>query len=189
MADVASGAAGWFPVLTAALGYIGSWVSERLRDRRTAAREREARESVRRAQLSERRAGFQRETLINLQDAVVKLTRAAGRMHHSDEMEFQRTGTWGGHLLPEDISDDAHQANVAMLVLTSRVRDQQIRELADSFRSEANKIGMPHRSREADRETLTKIGEFLEPLHKRIGEILRRIDDDEDAATGLRPRE
>jgi hypothetical protein len=60
-------ATGWFPVLTALLGYLTSAISERFRDRRaierdrataeaTSAREREARNAARRVQSLERRA-------------------------------------------------------------------------------------------------------------------------------------
>jgi len=181
MADALTGAAaGWFPVFTALLGYIASLLTESLRDRRARDRERDARDSLRRAQLLERRANFQRETLIRLQDEVLKLARAAGRMNHLDEMEFRKTGKWGGNLFPDGLSDGAFQANVTIMVLTSRVRDDRIREIAAAFRDHANSVGTSP-TREADRKALEKMGELVEPLHARIGEVLRQLDDDEDA--------
>jgi uncharacterized membrane protein len=128
-------ATGWFPVLTLLLGFAASWISEWFRDDRTSKREREAREAARQAQLFERRANFQRETLLNLQDAVAKLARTTGRMHHLDSMNHRSTGKWGGFLFPENLDDDAHQANVAVMLLTSRVRDEYIREVAETFRA------------------------------------------------------
>jgi hypothetical protein len=135
---------------------------------------------LRRAQLLERRTNFQRETLIRLQDEAVKLARAAGRMNHLDEMEFRKTGEWGGNLFPEVLSDGALQANVTIMVLTSRVRDDRIREIVTTFRSHANCVGTSP-TRDADRKALAQMGELIEPLHTRIGEILRKLDDDEDA--------
>ena len=191
MPDAAtSTAAGWFPVLTAFLGFVASSTSEWFRDRRasereraaaeaTSARERGAREAARRAQLLERRASFQRETLLNLQDAVVKLSRAAGRMHHLDVIENRKTGEWGRHLLPEDLNDDAHDANVMLMVLTARVRDDRIRETVETFRTHAGRVGIS-RTEQAAREALDRMAEVLEPLHERIGEVLRKLDDDED---------
>jgi len=180
VAEAATSApAGWFPVLTALLGYVTGWISEFLRDRRASERDREARGAARRSQLFERRATFQRETLIALQDAVVKLTRAAGRMQHLDEMQFRETGRWGGYLFPEGLSDDAHQANVTIMVLRARVRDDRIREMVESFRSLANVIGIS--SQEVSAAAWPKITEILGPLHERIGEVLRKLDDDEDA--------
>ena len=73
MADSAiSGTASWFPVVTTLLGFITAGIFEWLRDNRTSERERRARDANRQAQLLDRRATFQRETLINLQDAVAR---------------------------------------------------------------------------------------------------------------------
>jgi len=100
-------------------------------------------------------------------------------MHHLDEMEQRKTGEWGRHLLPEDLDNDAYQANVSIMVLTSRVRDDRVRELVETFRSNATHVGISH-TEEAARAALAKMVEVLEPLHERIGEILRKLDDDED---------
>jgi hypothetical protein len=34
---------------------------------------------------------------------------------------------------------------------------------------------------QADKEALFRMGQLLRPLHERIGEVLRKLDDDEDA--------
>jgi hypothetical protein len=175
--------AGWFPVFTALLGYVGSLLTESLRDKRATAREREARHSLTRAQLLERRANFQRETLLRLQDEALKLARAAGRMNHLDEMRFRETRKWGGTLFPDGLSDDAFQANVTIMVLTSRVRDDRIREIVSAFRTHANCVGTSP-TREAATKALEKMSQLIEPLHTRIGEVLRQLDDDEDTGEG-----
>lgn len=109
----------------------------------------------------------------------MKLTRAAGKMNHLGEMEFRKTGKWGAHLFPDDLSDAAHQASVTILVLTARVRDEGIRKMVESFRSYANRVGISP-TKETDREALAKMAELLQPLHERVGEVLRKLDDDED---------
>ena len=183
--------AGWFPLLTALLGYLTSAISERFRDERalkrdkaaaaaTSVREREARTAARRDLMIERRIVFQRETLLNLQDAIVKLTRAAGRMHHLDEIEHRKSGKWAGMLFPDDLDASSHEANVTIMVLTARVRDDRIRELVTKFRSHANRVGIS-KTREADLQALEGMSAALEPLHERIGEVLRTLDDDEAA--------
>jgi hypothetical protein len=192
MPDAATGrlAAGWLPALTAILGFVTSSILEWLRDRRTSARdqataeatrarEREARDAARRAQLFERRVAFQRETLLNLQDAVVRYTRVAGKMHHLDRMEQRRTGNWGRYLLPDDLNNEAFQANVSIMVLISRVRDNRVRELAETFREHASRVGISD-TEEAGRNALDIVTEVLDPLHKRIGEVLRKLDEDDD---------
>jgi hypothetical protein len=117
---------------------------------------------------------------MKLQDEAVTLAHSAGSMNHLAEMEFRKTGKWGGWLFPEGLSDEAHRANVTIMVLTSRVRDDRVREIVESFRHHANCVGIA-RTREADREALEKMGELIQPLHERIGEVLRKLDDDEDA--------
>lgn len=184
-------AVGWFPVLTLLLGFATNAISERFRDRRlsererataeaTTSREREAREANRRALLFERRTNFQRETLLNLQDAVVKLARATGRIHHLDSTEHRKTGKWGGQLFPDDLSESALQATANMMVLSPRVRDDRIRELATTFRNEAARVGICRGMQEAT-EAVSKMGASLQPLHEGIGEVLRKLDEDEEA--------
>jgi len=150
----ANTATGWFPVLTSFLGFAAS------------KREREARDSASRAQRFERRANFQRETLLNLQDSVAKLARATGRMHHFDLTEHRKTGKWRASLFPEGFSDDAQQATVLVMLLTSRVRDDDIRELAETFRSAATWVTLCP-NKEDSEAALSKMSETLGWLHKR----------------------
>jgi hypothetical protein len=128
--------------------------------------------------LFEQRADFQRETLLNLQDAVAKLARATGKMNHLDSIEYRTTGKWGGRRFPEDLNDDAHQANVSVMLLTSRVRDDDIRELAETFKSEANRVTLCQNAEEA-RYALEKMGIALRSLYERTREVLRKLDDGE----------
>jgi len=187
----------WFPVATMILGFALSAVGEFLRDGRTSkrdeviakatlAREREARQEARRAQLFEGRGKFQRETLLTLQDAVVKLTRAAGQMHHLDCMESRKTGKWGGQLFPEEVSNNALEFSVSVMVFASRVRDNEVRQMAETFRNRANMVGIC-KTEETSSDALNEMGKILEPLHARIGELLRQMDDDEEAQYQLTP--
>jgi hypothetical protein len=66
----------WLPLVTLALGLIGGYFADYLPEGRAASRERAAALDA-----------FQRETLIELQDA------AAG-MHRQLEMEYLRSGAW-----------------------------------------------------------------------------------------------
>jgi len=61
---------GWFPVFTLVLGYATKSVSDWIEHRLTLERDRGIRDAERRVQLAERRASFQRETLLNLQEAL-----------------------------------------------------------------------------------------------------------------------
>ena len=91
---MAEATVGWFPVLTLLLGYAVKAASDWLQHRRTSERERQAREAARQDQLFERRTTFQRQTLLDLQEAVMRLARSSGAMHHQDVMAFRKTGKW-----------------------------------------------------------------------------------------------
>jgi hypothetical protein len=63
----------WLPVVSGFGGFIFGAVTEYLRDRRASTRERESRTAARNLQQLERRTTFQRQTLLDFQDAVQKL--------------------------------------------------------------------------------------------------------------------
>jgi uncharacterized coiled-coil protein SlyX len=129
MPDPGGTVAGWFPAVTTILGFVTASLLEFFRDQRTTQREREARKATKQAQLLEKRTAFQRETLINLQDAITKLTRTTGRMSHLNEIHYRETGRWEFFPFPEGLSDESLQANVMVTVLISRMRDPGLREL------------------------------------------------------------
>jgi hypothetical protein len=169
------------PILTLILGFVTASITEWFRDGRAIRREREAREDTSRAQRFERRTNFQRETLLNLQDSVAKLARVTGKMHHFDLMEYRKTGKRGS-LFPDEFSDESQKANVSITLLTSRVRDDGIRKLAEMFREAANWVPLCP-SEEDAKAAVGKMAETLDALYKRTGEALRKLDDDEDATS------
>lgn len=175
--------ANWFPVFTALGGFVTASITDWLRDQRAAVREREARAASRREQLLERRTIFQRQTLLDLQDAVMKLIRTTGQMNLQDKMAFRETGEWQKQLYGADLGDRAHAANVHTLMLGVRVRDEAVRRLLDVVRRESISATLCRSSADAERAMLT-MGEASRKLNERIGEILRMLDDDEDAWHG-----
>jgi len=170
---------GVVPLLSALAGYIVGVLGEYLRDARARTREREARADSRREKLRARRSDFQREALLSLQDAVMQLARACGRMHHHDEREYKRSGQWGRTLLGEELNRFAYEATVKTLTYTMRVRDDHVRELAKRFRETCSKVGLCGSREEALRAMQESIA-ALEPLQERLGLVLRKLDDDED---------
>lgn len=174
-------------LIAALAGYVTRLATEWLHDRRADKREAEGREAERRLQLLERRANFQRETLLSLQDALMELNRATGKVQHLDVMEVRRTGQWRKQLLPADLDESAHQAMVKTLILMVRVRDNQIREMVEKYRDLAARTSLCHDQKESE-ELSKEMVRLLDPLNERIGEILRKLDEDEDVAmTGKTP--
>jgi hypothetical protein len=164
--------AGWFPVFTLLLGYATKAVSDWLQHRRTSERERQAREAARLDRLSERRTNFQRQTLLDLQEAVMQLIRTTGAMHHRDVMAFRKTGEWQKQLFGEELSENNRLANVRCSMLAVRVRDDSVRDLVAVVKSHAGDAGMCASQEEGERAMRAMAAES-EKLNQRIGELLR----------------
>jgi hypothetical protein len=179
MTDISSTT--WFPVFTLVAGYIMKAISARLDHTRAVQRERENRKETRQIQIAERRADFQRQALLDLQEALQDLARAAGAIHHYNTMVLKKTEVWR-HLLPEDLDLAFLNANRKCILLSVRVYDDEIRKQAQLFRT----MTMNASSAKNERDALALIGQsmdLLPTLHEKIGERLRKIDDDEEQKT------
>lgn len=188
MADTAS--SGWLPALTALLGFVTASVLDWLRDRRaeqrernaaerTAAREREARDAARREQRFERRTAFQRQTLLDLQEATLRLVRATGEMNHLDTVASRGGGEWGKQLFGEDLNDRARLAQAQTTVLGVRVRDDAVRNGIKIVKNECV-AATSSRSEEEAKRAMHRMSDAFDEMNERLGEILRKLDDDED---------
>jgi hypothetical protein len=125
----------WFPVLTLLLGFATKSLSDWLENRRNTRRERAAREAVRREQLFERRTSFQRQTLLEIQEASMQLVRSVGAIHHEDKMAYRSTGEWGKQRVGDDLSEANRLAQARTGMLAARVRDDTIRELIGKLKT------------------------------------------------------
>ncbi len=166
---------GWFPVFTLLLGYAVKTFADWVQHRRTSEREREARQEARQDQLFERRTTFQRQTLLDLQDAMMQLMRTTGEMHHQDLMDFRKTGQWHKQLYPEDVSEDNRLANARTTVLGVRARDESVRGLVAAVKDHAPRAGVGRSKEECEREIDAAMVEF-ERFNQRVGEVLRELE-------------
>jgi hypothetical protein len=181
-------AVSWFSgTLSVLLGFGAKSVSDWFNHKRTLQRERETRDALRRDQLAERRANFQRETLLELQEAVQDLARATGASHHHDEMAYRQTGKWQRERLGEELDQQVTLANRRVLLLTVRVRDESLRNTIKEFRQLTNQTEAPNRNasdselRDASFASLQKAVPLIEQIHERVGKILRTLDDEESS--------
>jgi hypothetical protein len=169
----------WFPVVTLLLGYAAKSLDEWLGYRRNARREREAREAVRRDQVFERRTSFQRQTLLDLQEAAMQLARSVGAINHQDKLAYNSTGEWSKQQLPDDLSEGNRLAQARTGMLGARVRDDSIRELLAKLKTHSQEtISSP--SREDSERALKSMALAHDELNQHIGEVLRKLDDEQD---------
>lgn len=121
----------WFnslwPVATFILGLASTYFLSFLTEKRQIAREAKARRAERDKVLTERRETFELDHLERLTEALQKLGRAAGRVHHVDRMTARETGHYAGTRLPEGDSDALSEANRDVHMLKNLVLDDALR--------------------------------------------------------------
>jgi hypothetical protein len=177
--------------LTVVLGFVVKSVSDWIEHKRTLEREQETRSALRRDHLAERRVTFQRQTLLELQEAVQDLARSTGESHVQDERAYKETGKWQKQLLGEELAEKLLVANRRVLLLAVRVRDETLRNTVNEFRKLTTELETFDRKvpdaqlREASFAALKEAVPVLEQFHERVGEILRTLDDDESALKNL----
>jgi hypothetical protein len=110
-------------------GYLLSGLNDRKRDERSAKREQDA---LAEQQASEGRA-FQRDTLLELHDALHMFNRVCGQANRFDEETYRRTGLYGRDQLPGTMSDDLAQMINSINRLRVRIFDDRLRGQIDDY--------------------------------------------------------
>lgn len=151
-------------------------LSDWLLYRRTREREREAREALRRDQLEEHRTTFQRQNLLDLQEAVNDLARATGATNVEDNKAYRQTGEWQKEPVGEVLSENSRLAIRRTSILNSRVRDDLVRELVQRFKDSCVNSTFSISIEAAD-SALNTMASVFEDLNDRIGLLLRQMDD------------
>jgi RNA polymerase sigma factor (sigma-70 family) len=161
-------------LLTAVMGFASAGVWEWLRDRRTTKREREARRD---AQL-ERRNVFQRETLLELQDVLMKMT------HTTFSILVRHVAT----LAPEDETDilvpppdldlKHRDAMVRISILCVRLHDETLVSLVNDFTNNLFGATSGNDLTQRERKILSAV-QTRELIDERIRVLLREMDNSE----------
>ncbi len=176
-------------------GYLAAVATEYLRGRQTLTRERETRQEARAAAREDARDAFERETLIELQDAMAVLMRNAARTHHETEMEYRQSGTWGRRALPEEIGGEPAIALVHDFQrLRVRVLDGELRALCQEWWSAASQSTIPALREEDDESARTRASavwkrctalypQVMEAIGSRLRELVAGWDSRSECAS------
>jgi hypothetical protein len=165
----------YLPIITLLIGYATKAVSDWLDFRRLSEREREAREESRRDRLFERHNTFQRQTLLDLQEALMQLTRSSAAINHQDVMAYRKTGKWQKQLLGDDLSEGNRVVIARVSMLSVRVRDKALRDLVRDLKDDCAKLGLCESEAES-RSVMKGVLELFAIVNEQIGQILRDID-------------
>jgi len=164
------------PLVTAFMGFASSQVLEWLKDHRAYQRERDKRDYERRNRQLEERNQFQSQTLLELQETVVKVVRTIAHLYYLDVVNDLSNQKWRGHDLPHDFGESALEATLRTKILGARVRDESIREslkLLEAHRVEM--LGAYDFSEST--KTMKCVEKIHDDLNERIGEMLRNFEE------------
>ena len=163
------------PALTAILGFLVSGLLEWWRDGRAKEREERARLALKESQIEERRAKFQRDTLLELQIALSELVRASAKAHLHEMAAFKETGEWHKNLLPATLDEEFLEAMGRTAVLGERVNDDATRAAVEDIRKRTAELSLNANKSSAEQE-FRWIVIKTDEAHKKIGETLRALD-------------
>jgi len=164
----------WLPLLTAFLGFASGMCTEWLRDHRTYKRDKEARESSRRDVKVDRQNEFQRQTLLDLQDATMTLMQATSAILRSERELDPERNTLSDWKLTE-LDEREMQANALTAKLGVRVDDEEVRRLLKKLKDQLLETTL-YSSRQGRENAMHKSTFIFVELNERIGEIVRAIN-------------
>jgi hypothetical protein len=192
MVDWTGIAAAIGPIATLAGSLGGYWLSgrnEEKRDKRQAARERDARHAALAEKLEEERHSVQRDTMLHLQDELLQLARVYGQVVEQDIKTLTQHGKV--FQLPDNLGGEETRLLVASLQrLRSRILDADLRKATGDFIASAMRDAsgldalQPQDAirelRRRDAEVDARYEELVERLggHLRV-ELARKISVDE----------
>lgn len=169
---------GWgslIPLVTFLAGFGAKWLEQWFQDRRVTEREREKLAAARRDLLHQRRADFQRENLIALQEAAHNLIRATARAQLHDAARHKAGDKWGITPLGEDIDDSLLEAQRSTGRFGVRILDHSVRDLNHKLKAACAATSLA-KTAEISAARMEEAGDVYVQLNERIGEVLRGLE-------------
>jgi hypothetical protein len=160
------------PLMTFALGQVFILVSQSLNDRRLLRREREARAEESRVKWEQERAAFQRQNLLDLQQALFDYGRALARLFHEDSANARKAGVWGKLPISDEWNEKELLAGREVRLFKSRTDDGGLRMEVNSVLEESLKLKDANSEMEAV-NALNRTFDVFDRAVERAGELLR----------------
>ncbi len=125
-----------------------------------------------RVERAERANAFQRQTLLDLQDAIHDALRLVHRAHIEDLKAHRANKEWGRSMLSEEVNEGVRVANRRVSILVERVADDGLRTEVRRLMGAATDV-LFSGSEEASRENLEHASSEATRLLERVGAVLR----------------
>tara|TARA_Y100000780_G_C13673711_1_gene413385 strand:- start:287 stop:802 length:516 start_codon:yes stop_codon:yes gene_type:complete len=122
----------------------------------------------------EQARAFQRDTLIELQDAVHDELRAITLLYMADEVAYRETGTWGRKMLGEELNNQVRLAGRRTLLLSERISDENLRDHLKCLRSLLTEVQMAREAALAESTHIAAMSMGISVM-EHIGTVLRSL--------------
>lgn len=120
----------------------------------------------------ERASSFQRQTLLELQEAIHDALRLLNRAHIEDRAAHRATNEWGNNMLSEEVNEGIRLAQRRVSILVERVTDDDLRTKVKTLMSGATHL-IRSRNEQESHFYLGKTAEDAGQVLERIGTVLR----------------
>ncbi|OQW73326.1 MAG: hypothetical protein BVN35_12575 [Proteobacteria bacterium ST_bin11] len=121
----------------------------------------------------EQARAFQRQTLLELQEAVHDVLRLICHIHHEDLLAHRAGQEWGKIMLPDEMSEGARLAFRRVSIVVERVADDHLREIVKHLMGGATQALLAKSELEASSQ-LDMTMQQSELIFQEIGTVLRR---------------
>lgn len=123
-------------------------------------------------QREERMRGFQRDTLIQIQDQFMNLMRLSGETYSYLRQKETETNKWGETLLPDSLSNELRLVNANLTLLFERISNDSLRDELKSVRTQFGQLILATSKQEADHIMSNAVNQSLK-LMQQVGKELR----------------
>ena len=146
------------------------------KDERTFEREKAARDDARKDKLRESHTEFQRQTLLDLQDCLLKLIHSAVAMHKNNTAIFG-DGIWkeGAVYRPNELSLLYSDAQAKSILLIGRLSDDKARDLATQTKVDCTIAYNAENETEGD-EAINRAFQSFMQVNAQISKLLRELN-------------
>lgn len=121
---------------------------------------------------TERARAFQRDNLLELQEAVMTSMRFMNSAHHEDMLADKKGVEWGKSMLSDEVNQGAMMANGRLVILTERVANEELRENLKKLRLAITSC-MLSRSKQESLDELNRATSEFESVMEKLGIVLR----------------
>ena len=121
---------------------------------------------------TETRRVFQRDTLLELQEAVLDLMRLIAQGDSENRAAHRKTGIWGKQSLTPEVNEGQRLAHRRLTILIQRVADDALRSELKRFHSALSKVTLAPSAKEAE-HIFNTLSDHLTQVLELLGAELR----------------